>query len=129
MLNFVICDDNKSFLNRLEHILEKIFIDNNFNARVSFKSDNANDILNYVKTINLLEMDYVLLFVRLLFPSYYFDMYDKIINGELEEEKITQVTNYASEYEELLYNIYLVIKKHVNLIEINWLRKNNIVET
>lgn len=49
MLNFVICDDNKSFLNRLEHILEKIFIDNDFNARVSFKSDNGDEILNYVK--------------------------------------------------------------------------------
>lgn len=93
------------------------------------KKTSINDILNYVKTINLLEMDYVLLFVRLLFPSYYFDMYDKIINGELEEENIKQITNYASEYEELLYNIYLVIKKYVNLIEINWLRRNNIVET
>ena len=50
MLNFVICDDNKSFLNRLEHILEKIFIDNAFDAKVSYKSDNAEDILDYVKS-------------------------------------------------------------------------------
>ncbi len=48
MLNFVICDDNINLLDRLEKMLEAIFSKNNYDASVVFKSDNADDILNYI---------------------------------------------------------------------------------
>lgn len=48
MLNFVICDDNLNILDRLEKMLETIFTKNNYNASVTFKSDNPDDILNYI---------------------------------------------------------------------------------
>lgn len=48
MLNFVICDDNVNILDRLEKMLESIFTKNNFEAVVSFKSDNTDDILDYL---------------------------------------------------------------------------------
>lgn len=48
MLNFVICDDNINLLDRLEKMLETIFSKNNYDASVVFKSDNADDILNYI---------------------------------------------------------------------------------
>lgn len=48
MLNFVICDDNLNILDRLEKMLETIFTKNNYNASVVFKSDNPDDILNYI---------------------------------------------------------------------------------
>lgn len=48
MLNFVICDDNINILDRLEKMLETIFTKNNYNASVVFKSDNPDDILNYI---------------------------------------------------------------------------------
>ena len=50
MLNFVICDDNENLLDRLEKMLETIFTKNNLDASVAFKSDNADDILNYIDT-------------------------------------------------------------------------------
>ncbi len=49
MLNFVICDDNLNILDRLEKMLETIFTKNNYDASVVFKSDNADDILNYIE--------------------------------------------------------------------------------
>ena len=49
MLNFAICDDNLNILDRLEKLLENIFIKNNFDAKVSFKSDNTKDMLDYVR--------------------------------------------------------------------------------
>lgn len=49
MLNFVICDDNINILDRLEKMLETIFTKNNFEASVSYKSDNPEDILNYAQ--------------------------------------------------------------------------------
>lgn len=48
MLNFVICDDNVNLLDRLEKLLETIFTKNNYDASVVFKSDNADEILNYI---------------------------------------------------------------------------------
>lgn len=48
MLNFVICDDNLNILDRLEKMLDNIFTKNNLDASVKFKSDNADDILNYI---------------------------------------------------------------------------------
>lgn len=49
MLNFVICDDNLNILNKLKQMLEAIFSKNNFEASVSFKSDNSEEILNYIE--------------------------------------------------------------------------------
>ena len=48
MLNFILCDDNLNILDRLEKMLETIFTKNNYEAKVSFKSDKIEDILNYV---------------------------------------------------------------------------------
>lgn len=49
MLNFVICDDNENLLDRLEKMLETLFAKNNYEATVVYKSDNADDILNYLE--------------------------------------------------------------------------------
>lgn len=62
MLNFVICDDNLNILDRLEKMLENIFSNNNFEASISFKSDNTNDILNFI-TAN--KVDVILLDINL----------------------------------------------------------------
>lgn len=47
MLNFVICDDNISIINRLSDMLTNIFNSNNINATVAFKSTNPKEILDY----------------------------------------------------------------------------------
>jgi two-component system response regulator AgrA len=44
----VICDDNLNILDRLEKMLETIFTKNSYEASVVFKSDNSDDILNYL---------------------------------------------------------------------------------
>lgn len=59
MLSFVICDDNLNILNKLHQMLESIFTKNNFEAVVSFQSDNTDEILNYVKNnpVNVVLLD------------------------------------------------------------------------
>ncbi len=49
MLNFAICDDNLNILDRLEKMLESIFIKNNFEANVYFKASNTDDMLEFVR--------------------------------------------------------------------------------
>lgn len=48
MLNFVLCDDNKSVLSKLSSMLDSIFIDNHFDGCVSYTATNADDFFNYV---------------------------------------------------------------------------------
>ena len=48
MLNFVICDDNPSVLDRLAKMLESIFISNDIDASIGLKSTTAFDVINYL---------------------------------------------------------------------------------
>jgi len=48
MLHFVLCDDNIQILNRLEKTLESIFIRNNIDAEISYKSSTSEDFLTYI---------------------------------------------------------------------------------
>lgn len=85
-----------------------------------YKEDSYDEIINYIRTLRLEKMDYMLLYIRLLFPSYYFDMYYEILNGRLEED-ILLITSKASLYEKMLKDVYNIFKTYVNIINISWL--------
>ena len=59
MLNFVLCDDNLVILHKLEQMLTKLFMKNDYAAQIGFKSDNVNDVLAYIKShkVNVLFLD------------------------------------------------------------------------
>lgn len=59
MLSFVLCDDNKSILDRLSKMLESIFIQNNIDAKVTLTSTTPEEVLAYVKSniVNTLFLD------------------------------------------------------------------------
>lgn len=50
MLNFVVCDDNVTIVNKLSKMLESIFVNHNYEAQVAFESTNAEEILNFVNS-------------------------------------------------------------------------------
>ena len=81
----------------------------------------SKDVINYLKKTNFTEVEYLLLYVRFLYPSYYFDVYEKIINKEQEEKTILDIINIANEYEDLLKQIIVFIKTKVKILEITWL--------
>lgn len=85
-----------------------------------YKEDSYDEIINYIRTLRLEKMDYMLLYIRLLFPSYYFDMYYEILNGRPEED-ILLITSKALLYEKMLKDIYNIFKSYVNIINISWL--------
>ncbi len=62
MLNFVLCDDNPSFLNNLEVMLSKLFIKHNLDAKIGLKTDSTSKLIKYVEnnSVNVLFLDITL---------------------------------------------------------------------
>ena len=50
MLNFVLCDDNEHIMNRLSNMLNTLFLKYDYEAQITFKSNNANDVLSYINS-------------------------------------------------------------------------------
>ena len=80
-------------------------------------------IKDYLKSLCLDNIDCILLYVRMLFPSYYFDLYEEIINNNKDELEINKVIDLTSLYERLLYEIYNLFKDKSNIIGIDWINK------
>ena len=63
------------------------------------------------------------LFSRILYPSFYFDIYDDIVSGKKEEKELNIIISRISEYEYFLYNMYLYLKRFYDIPEISWIKK------
>lgn len=85
------------------------------------------EIKSFLDINKLSNNEYKLLFARLLFPTFYFDIYDDIINNNMSEEKILSIIERTCEYEEILVNIYkyIVNDKKINLQQVEWLIKRH----
>lgn len=64
---------------------------------------------------------YQMFFARLLYPSYYFDIYEKIMNNEESEEKLIKYIEKSKNYELFLQKVYLEIIKYAPIERIEWL--------
>ena len=49
MLNFVLCDDNISVLNKFSKMLDLIFVNNDLDGKISYTTPNCNEVLSYIK--------------------------------------------------------------------------------
>jgi len=79
------------------------------------------DVYNYLDGLNLDYNESILLMARLIYPSYYFDLYDEIIQKKIDEAKIKIYTKKNVYYETFLKKIYKYIKVKYNIPEIEWL--------
>jgi spore coat protein YutH len=64
-----------------------------------------------------------LLYGRLLFPSYYFDIYDEIIEKDENENKILDIINKTDEYEIFLRDMYHYINSYYQIQGVDWIIK------
>ena len=81
------------------------------------------EIIEYIEKVKLNNMEYLLLYVRLLYPSYYFDIYEEIINNGENENKLLGIIKLFSLYEKVLYEVYLYIKNKTNIIGLEWINQ------
>ena len=81
----------------------------------------SQNIENIILSYNCTETGYKLLYGRMLYPSMYFDIYDKVINDFENEKELVEVVKRSKEYEEYLKEIYRIISKHTEIKNIDWL--------
>lgn len=79
----------------------------------------------YLNTMNFNKNEYILLFSRLLFPTFYFDFVDDIINKTIEESYIKRIVNKTESYILFLKSImiYIIYNKRINIPLIDWIIK------
>ena len=76
--------------------------------------------------INFMNRDNsILLFCRLMYPSYYFDEVKKIMEEDYNEKNLKFYIDKVDDFENLLFDIYEIINKKYNIPPISWLENKN----
>lgn len=116
-------EDIDEFLNPLNIIVDSKIRDISEYIKINyiFGEYDLNYILHSVLPfINMNDDEATLLLARLLYPSYYFDLYDKIIQKKISEDKIDYYIKKNVQYETFLKGIYKYLKKTYKIPEIEW---------
>lgn len=98
--------------------------------KMSFFNNNKNifnELNTYFKHNMYTEYGIRMLFARIMYPSFYFNEYDNIINGKQKEENISLIIKKIDNYQEYLKKIYTYLKMFYNIPSIEWLTKKRII--
>lgn len=90
------------------------------------EEDSLLDLKTYLKTKNLTSYSYHMLYARLLYPSYYFDIYENIMNNNVNENELLKVINKVDDYEIFLKDAYEEISKYTKLERVDWIIKKEL---
>lgn len=94
--------------------------------KYSFFSDNTNifkELNVYFKYNYYTKDDVVMLLARVLYPSFYFNMYEDIMINSKEEKIITNITSKLDKYELYLAKVFKYFNNFYNLPVPEWLNK------
>lgn len=78
-------------------------------------------IEQFIKNSNLSEDELKNFFIRMMYPSFYFDLCEEIIKNNVSEDRLNNIINKVTDYEILLKKTYILIKNICHLPEIEWL--------
>lgn len=117
-----------NYLNPLSFIFDLEVRDIAEYLKIEFfnNDDSLLDLKTFLKLKRMTQYSYHMLFARLLYPSYYFDIYENIMNNDADEENLLPIVNKVNEYEIFLKNAYEEISKYTNLEHIDWIMKKEL---
>ena len=94
-----------------------------------FNGYDAYNILKEYFQMNYISYKEALLFYgRLIYPSYFFDLYDDIVNLNLDEKKVEEIVIKSEDYEIFLIKTYMFLLKLYNryIPPVDWLMKRSL---
>lgn len=74
----------------------------------------------FINILNLNGNEIMLLIIRLLYPSYYFDLYDGIIQGIVKEENLKKIIKKSSSFELFVKKQYIKYQKLYKFVNVEW---------
>lgn len=92
----------------------------------SFFINNKNiydELRNYMQYNRLTDIDVRLIVSRMLYPSFYFEMYEDILIYNQSESIILKITDQLPMFEKYLASIISFFKNYYDIPEIKWLNK------
>ena len=77
------------------------------------------DLKYYLNTRKPTPKETYLLYARLLYPSYYFDEHERIINNSKDEKRLLEITDKITDIESFLKESYLLLNKYypIDIVE------------
>ncbi len=83
----------------------------------------VNNVIALISRMNLNDLMFNLLYARLLYPTFYFDVFDKIILEDGKDNDIVFVLNKLNNYLEMLKSVYNGFNSKYDMFRIEWLNK------
>jgi len=114
-----------SYMNPLNFIfdLEIRDIAEHIKSTFFFGGDAKSELEIFLKQRELGRFSYQMLYGRLLYPSYYFDLFEDIMNKNEDEKKLISIIEKVDQYEKFLLNTYFMLLKYAQINSIDWLLK------
>ena len=88
----------------------------------------VNNVLLLLERLNVNNLMFNLLYSRLMYPTFYFDVFDKIILEDGKDSDIVYVLNVVDKYLDMLNKVYLKYKDKYSMLNVEWLNKIKNVE-
>ena len=95
--------------------IKSAFFKNETDAKIEFRA-----FLNIEKRT---KYEYQMFFARMLYPSYYFDVYEQVINNQESEDRLIAIIEKNANYEVFLQEVYTEICQIIPIERIDWLDK------
>ena len=86
-------------------------------------------VTEYFRNNYLTYKEALLFYGRLLYPSYFFDLHDDIVNNNLEESIIEKIIIKADDYEKFLFDVHVFLSQMYNryIPSVDWIIKRSFV--
>ena len=114
-----------NYLNPLNFVLDLEVRDIAEYIKSSFFADNDvwKEIDELFKIARFSSYECHMFFARLLYPSYYFDIYEQIMNNGVDESELINIIRKVDIYENFLREMYSYLNNFVSMAPIDWLIK------
>jgi len=120
-------NDSFDFYNPLNYIFDVKSRDIADYIKILFFYDQASEdlIISFFKYLNFTREEYILLIARLLYPTYYFDLIDKVIFLNEDDEILKNIINKSQSYIKMIKKLFYYINNELkmNIPIIEWIIK------
>ena len=79
------------------------------------------ELKTYLNSTTLTYYEYLLFLARLIYPTYYFDLYEEIITDRQNDNEIKKITDKTDEFEKIIKKVYHYYKSFMPMPRIDWL--------